>query len=204
MHENLAKLDDLGGPKTYNHYPNGWAMAFNTPFKMWKRYEFNGGTSDPCIISWPKGAAARGEIREHYHHAVDVVPTLLDLLGMHAPATIKGHVQSPFDGVSRPWASAIRRPAPRARRSSTACWVRTRSGTRAGRRSPPTPRSPAGAIAGAGLYIGRHGGEPITEDFPGAAPYRFTGGTLRQVTVNVGGKPYLDLEREAVLMLMRE
>ena len=42
---NLAMLDELGGPKTYNHYPNGWAMAFNTPFKMWKRYEFNGGTS---------------------------------------------------------------------------------------------------------------------------------------------------------------
>ena len=53
--ENLAMLDELGSPKTYNHYPNGWAMAFNTPFKMWKRYEFNGGTSDPCIISWPKG-----------------------------------------------------------------------------------------------------------------------------------------------------
>ena len=39
-----ASSDDLGGPNTYNHYPNGWAMAFNTPFKMWKRYEFNGGT----------------------------------------------------------------------------------------------------------------------------------------------------------------
>ena len=55
---NLPLLDELGGPKTYNHYPNGWAMAFNTPFKMWKRYEFNGGTSDPCIISWPAGMKA--------------------------------------------------------------------------------------------------------------------------------------------------
>ena len=53
--ENLAMLDELGGTKTYNHYPNGWAMAFNTPFKMWKRYSFNGGTCDPCIISWPAG-----------------------------------------------------------------------------------------------------------------------------------------------------
>ena len=53
-------LDELGGPKTYTHYPNGWAMAFNTPFKMWKRYEFNGGTSDPCIISWPAGHRRRG------------------------------------------------------------------------------------------------------------------------------------------------
>jgi arylsulfatase len=55
LQANLAMIDELGGPKTYNHYPNGWAMAFNTPFKMWKRYSFNGGTCDPCIISWPAG-----------------------------------------------------------------------------------------------------------------------------------------------------
>ena len=57
---NLAMIDELGGTKTYNHYPNGWAMAFNTPFKMWKRYEFNGGTADPCIISWPIGGGRDG------------------------------------------------------------------------------------------------------------------------------------------------
>ena len=100
MAENLAKLDDLGGPKTYNHYPTGWAMAFNTPFKMWKRYEFNGGTCDPCIISWPAGTKARGEIRGQYHHAIDIVPTILDILGVDPPETIKGHTQSPIDGVS--------------------------------------------------------------------------------------------------------
>jgi arylsulfatase A-like enzyme len=83
--ENLAKIDDLGGPKTYNHYPTGWAMAFNTPFKMWKRYEFNGGTSDPCLMSWPKRMKARGQIRHNYHHAIDVVPTILDVLGIEAP-----------------------------------------------------------------------------------------------------------------------
>ena len=97
---NLALLDDLGSVKTYNHYPNGWAMAFNTPFKMWKRYEFNGGTSDPCIISWPKSISARGEIRRQYHHAIDIVPTVLDCLGVDAPDTIKGHVQTNIDGVS--------------------------------------------------------------------------------------------------------
>ena len=96
----LAMLDELGGPKTYNHYANGWAMAFNTPFKMWKRYEFNGGTADPCIVSWPAGMKAKGEIREQYHHAIDLVPTVLDCLGVEAPQTIKGHVQSDFDGVS--------------------------------------------------------------------------------------------------------
>jgi len=97
---NLAQLDELGSPRTYNHYPTGWAMAFNTPFKMWKRYEYNGGTSDPCIVSWPKGTKARGEVRTQYHHAVDLLPTILDVLGVDAPDTIKGHVQSRFDGVS--------------------------------------------------------------------------------------------------------
>jgi hypothetical protein len=100
IEENLAMLDELGGPETYNHYPNGWAMAFNTPFKMWKRYEYSGGTSDPCIISWPRGIEAKGELREQYHHAVDLVPTVLDALGVDPPETIAGHVQSRFDGIS--------------------------------------------------------------------------------------------------------
>ena len=100
LEQNLAQIDELGGPLTYNHYPTGWAMAFNTPFKMWKRYEFNGGTCDPCIISWPAGTKARGEIREQYYHAIDLVPTILDVLGVDGPETIKGHTQSHFDGVS--------------------------------------------------------------------------------------------------------
>ncbi|MEO8518105.1 MAG: arylsulfatase [Dermatophilaceae bacterium] len=100
IEDNLPLLDELGSPRTYNHYPNGWAMAFNTPFKMWKRYEFNGGTADPCIISWPAGMKARGELRDQYHHAIDLVPTVLDVLGVEAPPALKGHVQSDFDGVS--------------------------------------------------------------------------------------------------------
>ncbi|MFD6939538.1 arylsulfatase [Streptomyces goshikiensis] len=98
--ENLAMLDKLGGVETYGHYPNGWAMAFNTPFKMWKRYSFNGGTCDPCVISWPAGIAARGEVRDQYHHAVDIVPTVLDCLGLELPATVKGYPQTPLQGLS--------------------------------------------------------------------------------------------------------
>ena len=128
MAENLAKLDELGGPSTYNHYPNGWAMAFNTPFKMWKRYEFNGGTADPCIISWPAGTKARGEIRGQYHHAIDIVPTVLDMLGVEPPETIKGHTQSRFDGVSMrgsiddPSASSSRKTQFYAMLGSRAIW----------------------------------------------------------------------------------
>ena len=134
MEENLALLDELGGPKTYNHYPNGWAMAFNTPFKMWKRYEFNGGTSDPCIISWPAGIEGpAGEIRHQYHHAIDIVPTILDVLGVEPPEAIGGHVQSHFDGVSMRYSFGDAGADGHARRSSIRCSGPGRSGTTAGR-----------------------------------------------------------------------
>jgi len=101
IEENLKMLDQLGTPATYNHYCNGWAMAFNTPFKMWKRYSsYCGGTSDACIFSWPNGIQAHGEIRQQYHHAIDIVPTVLDCLGITPPDTIKGYTQSPIEGVS--------------------------------------------------------------------------------------------------------
>lgn len=60
------------------------------------------------------------------------------------------------------------------------------------------------AIAGAGVYVGRHGGEPLTDDYPGQAPYTFTGGTLHQVSVNVSGEPYSDLERQAEVLLRHQ
>ena len=92
----LAMLDELGGPKTYNHYANGWAMAFNTPFKMWKRYEYNGGTSDACIISWPTGTKAKGEMRTQYHHAIDLVPTILDVSGCRGTVAHQGARAEPL------------------------------------------------------------------------------------------------------------
>ena len=399
---NLAQIDELGGPRTYNHYPTGWAMAFNTPFKMWKRYEFNGGTADPCIISWPAGTQARGEIRHQYHHAVDIVPTIMDVLGVDPPETIKGHVQSPLDGVSmraslddasslssrktqfyamlgsrsiwhEGWKAVTTHPAisgwghfnddewelyqtdvdrnetrnlagehpdkvrelvnlwfseaganqafplddrsaleilatprpqltaPRDRyvyRPGTALvpeWqavnVRGRSyvigalvdipapgaqgvlfalGSRFGghalyikdnrlhyvnnfvgiveQRVVGSQDIPTGhnlilaasfekssleadhttgtlslyhgdnkvgeaqiktqlgafAIAGAGLFVGRHPGEPVTDDYPGSPPYTFIGGTIDRVAIDVSGEPFVDLEREAQLMIMRE
>lgn len=401
--ENLARIDELGGTRTYNHYPNGWAMAFNAPFKMWKRYEFNGGTSDPCIISWPAGMRARGEIREQYHHAVDIVPTILDALGVEPPEAIGGHTQSHFDGVSMRycfdhaamptnrstqfyamlgsrgiwhdgWKAVTTHPTisgwshfsadtwqlyhvavdrselhdlaaqeperlqemvnlwyaeagangsfplddrsaieiittprplltpPRNRYvyypgiaevpESQAVNVRNRSfaigalveipgpgaagvlfahGSRfgghalyvkddrlhyvynfvgsvvqhvVGEQALPTGarlllsaafekegEDPPGvavgtlslyhgetkvgeariktqpgkfSIAGEGLCVGRDSGEPVTDDYPGAAPWTFTGGTIDRVAVDVSGEPYVDLEREAVAMLARE
>ncbi|MBU1119177.1 arylsulfatase [Patescibacteria group bacterium] len=99
LEENLEKLDDLGSPKTYNHYTNGWAMAFNTPFKMFKRYAWNGGISDACIFHWPKGIKKKGK-RDQYHHAIDVVPTIYECLGIEMPDEVKGYTQVPIEGTS--------------------------------------------------------------------------------------------------------
>ena len=98
--ENLAHLGDLGSPNTYNHYPSGWAAAFSTPFKMFKRYSYAGGTCDPLVIHWPKGIAARGEIRNQYHHVTDVVPTILDCCGVEMPDVVDGYEQVPLVGTS--------------------------------------------------------------------------------------------------------
>ena len=98
--ENLAHLEDLGSPNTYNHYPTGWAAAFSTPFKMFKRYSYAGGTCDPLVIHWPKGIAAKGEIRHQYHHVTDIVPTILDCCGLEFPDVVDGHEQVPLVGTS--------------------------------------------------------------------------------------------------------
>ncbi len=101
IEENLKYFDDLGGPKTYNHYPTGWAWAFNTPFKLWKRYSnWEGGTADPMIVSWPARITAAGEKRQHYVHAIDIVPTLYEALGVELPDAVNGHVQHPLEGIS--------------------------------------------------------------------------------------------------------
>ena len=101
LSENLKYLDVLGSPDTYEHHPTGWAAAFSTPFKMFKRYSnFAGGTCDPLVISWPKGIQARGEIRNQYHHSVDIVPTILEICGLEMPKIYKGVEQYPLSGVS--------------------------------------------------------------------------------------------------------
>lgn len=98
--QNLAMLDQLGTPATYNHYPTGWAAAFSTPFRMFKRYSYQGGVADPLVISWPKGIKARGEVRHQYHHCTDIVPTILDCCGVTMPDTVDGVPQTPLPGVS--------------------------------------------------------------------------------------------------------
>ena len=93
-------IDEIGGPKHFNHYPWGWTWAGNTPFRRWKRETYRGGSTDPFIISWPKRIKAKGEVRAQYAHIIDMVPTALDLLGITPPAAIRGVAQAPLHGVS--------------------------------------------------------------------------------------------------------
>ncbi|MEQ1785781.1 MAG: arylsulfatase [Acidimicrobiales bacterium] len=99
LEENLRRVDDLGTPLANNHYPWGWAWAGNTPLKRFKRDTHEGGVADPLIVHWPKRLGAGGT-RHQYVHAIDVMPTLLDLIGIEPPEVIAGIEQSPIEGVS--------------------------------------------------------------------------------------------------------
>ncbi|MCU1452944.1 MAG: Arylsulfatase family protein [Acidimicrobiales bacterium] len=98
--ELAERIDELGGPTAHNNYPWGWTMAGNTPFKRWKREVHEGGVADPCIISWPGGLGAAAGVRSQFTHAVDVMPTVLELAGIAPPETIGYVPQTPLDGVS--------------------------------------------------------------------------------------------------------
>jgi len=96
-----AALDRIGDPTTYAIYPVGWALAMNTPYQWTKQVASHfGGTRDGCIVHWPAGIGARGQIRHQFHHLVDVLPTLLDVAGLPPPETVDGVAQQPIEGVS--------------------------------------------------------------------------------------------------------
>ena len=112
--DTLRRVADLGGFRAYNHYPWGWAWAGNTPLRLWKRYTWLGGVRTPLVVRWPRRLTAAGTIHSQFCHAVDVMPTILDAVGIDAPDTIDGIAQQPFDGASLlPILADPRAPAPR-------------------------------------------------------------------------------------------
>ena len=100
LEENLKRMDDLGTPRANNHYPWGWAWAGNTPLKRFKRDTHEGGVADPLIFHWPARLGSEGGTRHQYVHAIDLMPTLLDLIGIDPPASIAGVEQSPIEGIT--------------------------------------------------------------------------------------------------------
>ena len=99
--EVMRRMDELGGPNTFNHYPVGWAHAMNTPFQWAKQVSSHfGGTRNGLVISWPDRIKDKGGVRSQFHHVIDIMPTILEAAGVPAPTSINGVVQKPVEGVS--------------------------------------------------------------------------------------------------------
>jgi arylsulfatase A-like enzyme len=112
----LPHLDELGTPASNNHYNTGWAWALDTPFPYWKRWAGEeGGVADMMLVSWPAKIDPSDQIRDQYLHAVDIVPTIYDLLGIEPPEVLKGYTQNPIEGES--FAAALTDPGAPGRRS---------------------------------------------------------------------------------------
>ncbi|MCC6321209.1 MAG: arylsulfatase [Phycisphaerales bacterium] len=97
----LKHYDQLGGPDSYPHYSAGWAVAGAAPFAWTKQVAGScGGSRNPLVIHWPKGIAAKGELRTQWHHVIDIAPTILEAAGLPEPRSVNGTPQTPIEGVS--------------------------------------------------------------------------------------------------------
>jgi Sulfatase len=99
--DNIKAIDDLGGPKHFNHFPSSWAHAMNAPFQWTKQVASHfGGTRNPMIVSWPERIKDRGGLRDQFLHTIDIVPTIYEVCGVHPPAMLNGVQQKPIEGIS--------------------------------------------------------------------------------------------------------
>lgn len=99
--EKYGGIAELGGFHTAPHYAAAWAHANNTPFQWGKQMASHlGGTRDPMVIAWPKKIAAGGDLRTQFTHCIDVVPTVLEVVGLPVPTNVDGIEQEPMDGTS--------------------------------------------------------------------------------------------------------
>ena len=98
--EMVERVDEIGGPNIYNNYPWGWAQVGNTPLRYFKSNTYEGGIRDPLIVHWPDGITDGGGLRDQYHHVSDVLPTILECIGIEAPTSYHGVTQQPVEGTS--------------------------------------------------------------------------------------------------------
>jgi arylsulfatase len=99
--DNLAHMDELGGPRHFNHFPAGWAWAMNAPFQWTKQIASHlGGVRNPMAVSWPARIKGRGGLRSQFHHVIDIAPTIYEATGVQFPTVLNGVAQKPIEGVS--------------------------------------------------------------------------------------------------------
>jgi arylsulfatase A-like enzyme len=103
--DELGGLDALGGPKTDNMYHAGWAWAGSTPYQGTKLMgAYFGGTRNPVAIAWPKSIKGDLVPRPQFHHVVDIVPTIYEILKITPPRVVNGFEQDSIDGISMVYA----------------------------------------------------------------------------------------------------
>ena len=96
----LAGIDTFGGPEAVGNYADGWAWAMSAPNPYVKQYASHlGGVRNGMVVSWPDRIQGGG-LRSQFGHVTDIVPTLLEAVGIQAPSSVNGVVQQPIDGVS--------------------------------------------------------------------------------------------------------
>jgi arylsulfatase A-like enzyme len=97
----LSMIDELGGPRCYNHYPVGWAHAMDTPMQWTKQIASHfGGTRNGMVISWPARIKDKGGLRSQFCHVIDIVPTIYEAAKITPPTMLDGVEQKPLDGMS--------------------------------------------------------------------------------------------------------
>lgn len=101
LESTIKRIDEIGGPRSEPHVPVGWAWAMNAPFQWTKQVASHfGGTRNPLVVHWPRGIKAKGQIRDQFHHVIDVVPTILEACQISEPKVVNGIAQKPIEGVS--------------------------------------------------------------------------------------------------------
>lgn len=118
----LQRIEDIGGPSLYNHYPAAWGWAMNTPFQYYKQVASHfGGTRNGLVMSWPRGIKDSGGRRSQFHHVSDILPTVLEAAGVEPPRWLDGLEQDPLDGTSMMYAAQDARAPDRKRTQIFEC-----------------------------------------------------------------------------------
>jgi arylsulfatase len=94
------QIEEMGSPGTYHSVGSGWANASNTPWRLYKHFNHEGGISSPCIFHWPKGLKRKGNIDDRPCHLIDLMPTILEVTGTKYPDRYNGNRTAALAGIS--------------------------------------------------------------------------------------------------------
>ena len=100
LEDQAARMDEFGGPTSHGSYPAAWGYSTSTPYNYGKMVTSGGAISTAMTISWPGKIKDPGGLRTQFTHLIDVVPTILEIVGVPEPTRVNGIDQMPMEGVS--------------------------------------------------------------------------------------------------------